>query len=367
MSRVFAGIQHTAHQIADATPASVIIPIAATMPWWREVLHSVAGAAADIGILIGLLLAIVKLWDALTKLEATSRLKAGVAAVLALVGIVGFVAATTKRDAVQPLGIVSRAPVSKGKRRQADDGGNDGEADAGLDLDKAPKWLYLANSLIGTDETTREGARAVAAMFASAGHPELKPKDATTTPWCAAYVCHVLEQSGQPTPRSLMARSFMQWGRPISTPVVGCVVVLQRGARGGPFGHVGFYAGETATHVLVLGGNQSDKVCVAKFPKSRVLDGGYRMPRGIQRSVTMQGQAVNAATATAVGGAAATTEFAAPQKSQPVIDSLEQSKTIAEQLGAVLPRVMIVASLIAVAISCIVMYRRYQDYRATGG
>ena len=364
MSRVIASLGNAAHQIADATPVSLIAPLAVTMPWWAGALHSVAGMAADIGIIVGLLLAFVKLWDALSKLDAGSRFKASALAVLALVGIVGITAATAKRrEHTQPLGIVSNVPTSKGRRRVADDGGNDGEADAGIDLDRAPTWLYLANSLIGIDETTREGARKVAEMFASAGHPELKPKDATTTPWCAGYACFVLEESGVPSPKSLMAKSFMNWGRAIETPVVGCIVVLQRGDRGGPFGHVGFYAGETATHVLILGGNQSDKVCVAKFHKSRVI--GYRMPRGIARSVTMQANVANAATATTVGGAAVAAEFSSPPK-QNVVEALEQSKGIAEQIGGVLPRVMIVASIIGVIISLVVMYRRYQDYKANG-
>lgn len=365
-SRLIASLGSAAHTVADATPTSVIVPLAATMPWWREILHSVAGAAADLGILVGLLLAFVKLWDALTKLEAGSRIRAGAVAVLALVGIVGLTAAASRRDTVQPLGIVSQAPATKGKRRVGDDGGNDGEADSSLDLDRAPKWLYLANSLIGTDETTRDGARKVAEMFAASGHPELKPKDATSTPWCAGFACYVLEQSGVPSPKSLMARSFMKWGRPIAAPVPGCIVVLQRGDRGGPFGHVGFYAGETATHVMILGGNQSDKVCIAKFPKSRVLKDGYRMPRGLQRSVTMQANTANIGTATAVGGAGVAAEITSPQKSQQVLDTLEHSKTLVDQIGAVLPRVLIVGAVISIVISVVVMYRRYHDYKATG-
>jgi hypothetical protein len=36
-------------------------------------------------------------------------------------------------------------------------------------------------------------------------------------------------------------------------------------------GHVGLFAGLEGTHVLVLGGNQSNGVSVARFPVARVL------------------------------------------------------------------------------------------------
>ncbi len=37
-------------------------------------------------------------------------------------------------------------------------------------------------------------------------------------------------------------------------------------------GHVGFLVGETADAVILLGGNQGDRVCVAAFPRARLLD-----------------------------------------------------------------------------------------------
>jgi len=39
-------------------------------------------------------------------------------------------------------------------------------------------------------------------------------------------------------------------------------------SRGGSSGHVGFYAGETKTHYLVLGGNQDDQVNYKWYPKN---------------------------------------------------------------------------------------------------
>lgn len=55
------------------------------------------------------------------------------------------------------------------------------------------------------------------------------------------------------------------------------MVVLSRGDPNGWQGHVGFYAGKAANgNILVLGGNQGNKVSVQEYPTARVL--GYRKP-----------------------------------------------------------------------------------------
>ena len=101
------------------------------------------------------------------------------------------------------------------------------------------------------------------------------------TPWCSAFlnfVCFVIEVQRS---RSLAARSWLLVGAsiPLTDAQVGWdVVVLTRGGgkQPGPSvlsapGHVGLYAGQDATHVLVLGGNQGNAVSLARFPKSRIL------------------------------------------------------------------------------------------------
>lgn len=98
------------------------------------------------------------------------------------------------------------------------------------------------------------------------------------TPWCAGFVNAMLERAQVPGTKSAAARKFMKWGRDIATPALGCIVVLKRPPSTWQ-GHVGFYAGETATHVRILGGNQDNRVSFALFPKTRLL--GYRWPAGI--------------------------------------------------------------------------------------
>jgi len=89
-------------------------------------------------------------------------------------------------------------------------------------------------------------------------------------PWCASFANWVLKQSGLEGTNSAAARSFMKWGKEIKRPVKGCIVVFTR--KGG--GHVAFFHSDAGEHVLVLGGNQSDKVSISSYPKARLL--GYR-------------------------------------------------------------------------------------------
>lgn len=97
--------------------------------------------------------------------------------------------------------------------------------------------------------------------------------DPQTTAWCAGFVNAVLSKTGMVGTGSLMARSFLGWGAPVSNPGPGDVVVIKRGEA--PFGHVGLYVGKNQDGTIrVLGGNQSDRVSVANYATKDVL--GYR-------------------------------------------------------------------------------------------
>lgn len=102
------------------------------------------------------------------------------------------------------------------------------------------------------------------------------------TPWCGTAVAAWMRAAGQPLPKHwYRARAWLEWGTPLSEPVVGCVVILAR--EGG--GHVGLVVGrDSLGSIAILGGNQGDKVSVAMFPSGRVL--GYRWPLGVPMSFT---------------------------------------------------------------------------------
>ena len=93
-------------------------------------------------------------------------------------------------------------------------------------------------------------------------------------PWCSAFVNGICWELRLPRSKSAMARSWLNVGVPltnISQAQLGDIVVLSRGAVAAPAGHVGFYAAHDTDHVSVLGGNQSDGVCVKGFPIASVL------------------------------------------------------------------------------------------------
>jgi uncharacterized protein (TIGR02594 family) len=99
--------------------------------------------------------------------------------------------------------------------------------------------------------------------------------------WCSAFVNYVAWLLDIPRSRSLAARSWLIVGEPVQLADASPdfdVVILKRGDghQPGPEelsaqGHVGFFAGVDGDQVLVLGGNQNDRVSIGAFPKSRIL------------------------------------------------------------------------------------------------
>jgi uncharacterized protein (TIGR02594 family) len=132
----------------------------------------------------------------------------------------------------------------------------------------AVAWAELGQSEVS-------GARAnprIVEYFKQVGHRAVTDDE---TAWCAAFVGACLERAGFASTRSLMARSYLDWGEPTSEPPAGGIAVLSRGANTS-LGHVGFLVGMTDTAIYLLGGNQSNAVSVARFDRSRLLC--MRMP-----------------------------------------------------------------------------------------
>lgn len=89
--------------------------------------------------------------------------------------------------------------------------------------------------------------------------------------WCGAFVSHVLAQQGKPVAQfPLWSRSYLEWGEEVKQAQRGDIVVFKR--KGSDWqGHVGFYVRETEAHILVLGGNQDDKVGYKLYEKKNLL------------------------------------------------------------------------------------------------
>jgi uncharacterized protein (TIGR02594 family) len=97
------------------------------------------------------------------------------------------------------------------------------------------------------------------------------------TPWCGTFVAHCMQECGIPIPKFWMrAKAWAEWGARLAKPITGCVVVFER--KGG--GHVGFVVGRTQNNLLmVLGGNQGNRVSIAPFESTRVI--GFYWPMAV--------------------------------------------------------------------------------------
>jgi uncharacterized protein (TIGR02594 family) len=98
------------------------------------------------------------------------------------------------------------------------------------------------------------------------------------TPWCSAFVNGIAWELSLPRSKSAAARSWLKVGERVAPDqlLVGWDVVVLSRPPSSWSGHVGFFAGwEGDGRVRILGGNQSDGVCIASFDRARIL--------GIQR------------------------------------------------------------------------------------
>jgi len=94
---------------------------------------------------------------------------------------------------------------------------------------------------------------------------------ADEVPWCSAFACWVMERAKKRSPRSARARSWAKWGREVVQPIYGDVIVLSRG-NNAYTGHVGFFVAlHGEDRILLLGGNQSDRVKVSSFPLKKIV------------------------------------------------------------------------------------------------
>lgn len=143
---------------------------------------------------------------------------------------------------------------------------------APVDAPIEPPWLSLARNYIGTEEIPGPEhnwriTRWLVRLKAFWTDDE--------TPWCGVFVAAMLQDYADLPPVWARARAWLDWGQELEHPELGCVVVFERGPT---MGHVGFVAGrDLAGNLMVLGGNQGNRVSIAAFPRSRVL--GYRWPK----------------------------------------------------------------------------------------
>lgn len=136
--------------------------------------------------------------------------------------------------------------------------------------------IDVARSYLGTKELKGSADNPkIMEMYRTVGHDWVEHDEVA---WCAAFVGHCLEKAGLASTRKLNARSYLVWGEKVAGPEQakeGDIIVFTRGASTSQ-GHVAFFLKATGSQVEVLGGNQSDGVTIARYPRSRLL--GIRRP-----------------------------------------------------------------------------------------
>lgn len=214
-----------------------------------------------------------------------------------------------------------------------------------------PAWLKIARGELGQAEIPGPANNPrILAYYAKAGFPGIRDE---TTPWCAGFGNFCLESAGVPGSKSLTAREFMNWGKAVKKPYPGCVVVLWRTSPDAWEGHTGFYVGETATHIKILGGNQKNTVCIEEYPKVQLL--GYREPIKASNSRTIRAATTGVVTA----GLTSTTIL------QSQTDLFGIAGTLKE-MGVSLPVLSIAGQILTLGLFCAVVAARYNDLKDKG-
>lgn len=136
-----------------------------------------------------------------------------------------------------------------------------------------PPWIVTALAELGVSEIPgKENEKRILEYHS---FTKLRATE-DEVPWCSSYACFSMERSGFAGTRSAAASSWETYGNKITYPVFGCIAVLLRGSDATKR-HVGFFMGfHGKDSILLLAGNQGDKVSIEPFLKSHVV--GYRLP-----------------------------------------------------------------------------------------
>jgi uncharacterized protein (TIGR02594 family) len=135
----------------------------------------------------------------------------------------------------------------------------------------SPPWLERARTHLGLAEIPGKATSPTIARWLRDLRAWWSDDE---TPWCGTYIAAVMRETGYRLPEHwYRAKGWLEWGVPLPHPKYGAVVIFER--AGG--GHVGLVTGtDAAGRLLVLGGNQGNRVSIAPFDPARAI--GYRWP-----------------------------------------------------------------------------------------
>jgi uncharacterized protein (TIGR02594 family) len=137
-----------------------------------------------------------------------------------------------------------------------------------LAREPGPKMIVEALKLYGTLEAPGSANNPTIVAWANeVGGEVADVYKADSIPWCGLFIAVVATRAGKEIPKHpLWALSWSAFGAKSPAAALGDVLVFVR--NGG--GHVGLYVGEDASAFHVLGGNQSDRVCITRVAKARL-------------------------------------------------------------------------------------------------
>ena len=142
-----------------------------------------------------------------------------------------------------------------------------------------PKTIQEALALFGVHECAGTVDNPVIMGWAAEVGKEIEAAYGhDDVPWCGLFAAVVTKRAGKPVVAGpLWAQNWKKFGAEAEHASLGDILVFVR--EGG--GHVGFYVGEDASAYHVLGGNQGDKVCIARISKARCV-AARRPPYNVQ-------------------------------------------------------------------------------------
>jgi uncharacterized protein (TIGR02594 family) len=137
--------------------------------------------------------------------------------------------------------------------------------------DPQPEWLRLAIEEIGTKELPGPRSNPTVMQYY---YEVVGKRMQDSVPWCAAFAGAMLMRAGKKSSGSLMARSYMRYGKGVS-PRPGAIAVFPRGSSK-VYGHVNFVERVDGDRLTCVGGNQSDAVTRQTYSRRKAL--GFRWP-----------------------------------------------------------------------------------------
>jgi uncharacterized protein (TIGR02594 family) len=148
------------------------------------------------------------------------------------------------------------------------------------DTGRTPQWYNLASAEIGNREIGNTNDGPVIKRYR-----QLAQCGAPGDPWCAVFVNAMFAScnpvvAGTKSPSSQSFRTNSNFTK-LDGPSLGAVAVFWRESPSSGKGHVGFYYGESAESIYVLGGNEGNMVQIAPMSKSQLI--GYWWPSTVAR------------------------------------------------------------------------------------